>query len=103
MNHIEKIMDNILSCVLVQSEDMEKTDAREMSEAMDMIKDLAMANYYYTITENMTKTKSYPLDSAEDWIKGIKEDAMELVTKMNADEKQLMRQKLINIANTIPI
>lgn len=53
MEQIKDLMKNIICCVSAQSTNLEHADAKEMSEAMDMIKDLAMAEYYCTITKAM--------------------------------------------------
>ena len=45
----------LMSCVQGQMGQLDKTDAKELGEAVDMIKDLAEAIYYCTITEAMEK------------------------------------------------
>ena len=52
-----KIMeDQLTSCVQNQLGDISKADAHELGEAVDMIKDLAEAIYYRTITDSMEKS-----------------------------------------------
>lgn len=53
MEQIKDLMKNIISCVSAQATNIEKADTKELSEAMDMIKDLAMAEYYCVITKAM--------------------------------------------------
>lgn len=53
MEQIKDLMKNIVSCVSAQATHLDQADVKEMSEAMDMIKDLAMAEYYCQITKAM--------------------------------------------------
>ena len=46
----------LMSCVQGQMGQLDKADAKEMGEAIDMIKDLSEAIYYCTITEAMEKS-----------------------------------------------
>ena len=45
----------LMSCVQGQMGQLDKTDTEELGDAVDMIKDLAEAIYYCTITEAMEK------------------------------------------------
>lgn len=53
MEQIKDLMKNIISCASAQATHLDQADSKELSEAMDMIKDLAMAEYYCTITKAM--------------------------------------------------
>ena len=46
----------LMNCVQGQLGDLSSVDAKELGEAMDMIKDLSEAIYYCTITESMEKS-----------------------------------------------
>ena len=46
-----------MNCVQGQLGDLSSVDAKELGEAVDMIKDLSEAIYYCTITESMEKTE----------------------------------------------
>lgn len=49
-----KIMkETLMNCVQTQLGDLNSVDAKELGEAIDMIKDLSEAIYYCTITESM--------------------------------------------------
>lgn len=52
---LKTMKDQIVSCVQGQLGDLSKVDAKELGEAMDMIKDLSEAIYYCTITQAMEK------------------------------------------------
>ena len=57
----------LMNCVQGQLGDLSSVDAKELGEAVDMIKDLSEAIYYCTITESMEesgkeKEKYYPED-----------------------------------------
>jgi len=56
MERIKTIKESILNKVLEQTGHLDKVNAKELGEAVDMIKDLAEAIYYCTITEAMEKT-----------------------------------------------
>lgn len=54
---LKTMKDQLMSCVQGQLGDISKVDAHELGEAVDMIKDLAEAIYYCTITESMEKAE----------------------------------------------
>ena len=61
----------LMNCVQGQMGDLTSVDAKELGEAVDMIKDLSEAIYYCTITESMEKSdkekeKYYPADYYRD-------------------------------------
>ena len=53
MKHMKE---TLMNCVSGQLGDLSSVDAKELGEAMDMIKDLSEAIYYCTITESMEKS-----------------------------------------------
>lgn len=54
---LKTMKEQLMSCVQGQLGDLSKVDAHELGEAVDMIKDLAEAIYYCTITEAMEKSE----------------------------------------------
>lgn len=54
---LKKMKDQLVTCVQGQLGDIAKADAHELGEAVDMIKDLAEAIYYCTITQSMEKAE----------------------------------------------
>lgn len=53
---LKTMKEQLMSCVQGQLGDISHVDAHELGEAVDMIKDLAEAIYYCTITESMEKS-----------------------------------------------
>lgn len=53
MKQLEYMKENLMNCVMGQMGDLKNVDAKELGEAIDMIKDLSEAIYYCTITEAM--------------------------------------------------
>ena len=53
---LKMMKEQLMNCVQGQLGDISKVDAHELGEAIDMIKDLAEAIYYCTITESMEKS-----------------------------------------------
>lgn len=53
---LKTMKEQLMSCVQGQLGDISKVDAHELGEAIDMIKDLAEAIYYCTITDSMEKS-----------------------------------------------
>lgn len=47
---LKKMKDQLVTCVQSQLTDIPKANTHELGEAVDMIKDLAEAIYYCTIT-----------------------------------------------------
>ena len=54
---LKMMKEQLMSCVQGQLGDIKNVDAHELGEAVDMIKDLAEAIYYCTITESMEKSE----------------------------------------------
>ena len=54
---LKMMKEQLMSCVQGQLGDISKVDAHELGEAVDMIKDLAEAIYYCTITESIEKSE----------------------------------------------
>lgn len=52
---LKMMKEQLMSCVQGQLGDISKVDTHELSEVVDMIKDLAETIYYCTITESMEK------------------------------------------------
>ena len=53
MEQLKNMKENLICCVQSQIADISHADTKELGEAIDMIKDLAEAIYYCTITEAM--------------------------------------------------
>lgn len=53
--NLKTMKEQLASCVQSQLGDLSKVDTHELGEAIDMIKDLAEAIYYCTITQSMEK------------------------------------------------
>lgn len=56
MEQLKTIKQCLISAVQTQLGDLKKTDAKELGEVIDMIKDLEEAMYYCSITEAMEKS-----------------------------------------------
>ena len=54
MKHLK---DCLLCCIENQMSNLEQVDAAELGEAIDMLKDLEEAIYYYTVSEAMTENE----------------------------------------------
>lgn len=65
MERMKHMKETLMNCVQGQLGDLSSVDAKELGEAVDMIKDLSEAIYYCTITESMEKNdkekKEYPI------------------------------------------
>lgn len=55
IERLESMKNSLMSCVEGQFSDLKTVDAHELGEAVDMIKDLAEAIYYCTVTEAMNQ------------------------------------------------
>lgn len=56
IERMKTMKETLMNCVSGQLGDLAAVDAKELGEAIDMIKDLSEAIYYCTITESMQKT-----------------------------------------------
>ena len=59
-NQYELMKTSLMSCVQSQMANLKDVDAKELGEAIDMLKDLEEAMYYCTITEAMQKKDEEP-------------------------------------------
>ena len=58
MHRLEQMKETLMNCVQTEiNGHLDQADAKELGEAVDMIKDLSEAIYYCTITEAMKKTE----------------------------------------------
>lgn len=55
MERLKSMKDSLMACAQAQMGNLQNVDAKELGEAIDMIKDLEEAIYYCTVTEAMTK------------------------------------------------
>ena len=107
IDRMKHMKDTLIDCVQGQLGDLSSVDARELGEAVDMIKDLAEAIYYCTITKSMEngeeKEKYYPvmyynptdlMDHKEAQIDRHIDELAEMAKHATADERQHMHQKL---------
>lgn len=53
MERLKSMKESLMSCVQMQMGNLQQVDAKELGEAIDMIKDLEEAIYYGTITKAM--------------------------------------------------
>ena len=60
MEQLKNMKENLICCVQSQMADISHADTKELGEAIDMIKDLAEAIYYCTITEAMEAKDKQP-------------------------------------------
>ena len=71
---MEMMKETLMNCVQSQLGDLSSVDAKELGEAVDMIKDFSEAIYYCTIVESMQKSDEekkhasmyYPVDYYRD-------------------------------------
>ena len=73
MKRLENMKETLMNCVMAQMADLKNTDTKELGEAVDMIKDLAEAIYYCTITEAMAGDKEKPQRETHYYTERIKE------------------------------
>ena len=69
IERMKSMKDTLMNCVQGQMGDLASVDAKELGEAIDMIKDLSEAIYYCTITNSMEegeKEKYYPVSNYRD-------------------------------------
>lgn len=57
IEEMKNIKTQLISCVQNQTSNLQQADAKELGEAVDMIKDLSEAIYYCTITDAMEKSE----------------------------------------------
>lgn len=63
----EMMKQSLMSCVQSQMSNLKDVDAKELGEAIDMLKDLEEAMYYCTITEAMKKKEDEGSESVKEY------------------------------------
>lgn len=76
MKRLENMKESLMNCVMGQMGDLKNVDAKELGEAVDMIKDLSEAIYYCTITEAMNGNGHQPQKETHYYTERIKEPYM---------------------------
>ena len=118
MEKLKCMKEMMVDFVEKEFEHLEEVDAKELGEAIDIIKDLAETMYYCAITEAMEVKDEHarkvyhdggaPLEygawdsmRVKDRIKEIEKDMVETLNKATPEEKQMIKQKLNAWMNTI--
>ena len=113
MKRLKAIKESLVECVESQVHGhLEEVDTKELGEAIDMIKDLAKAIYYCTVTEAMEKgsikgdhsKKHWDMEEEcklEEYMEELETDIMEMMMKATPDEKMLLQKKLNTLATKI--
>lgn len=57
IERMKQMKDTLINCVEAQLGDLSSVDAKELGEAVDMIKDFSEAIYYCTIVKSMEENK----------------------------------------------
>ena len=57
MEELERIKEQLITCVQYQMMNLQDVDAKELGEVIDMIKDLSETAYYCSIAEAMEDSK----------------------------------------------
>ena len=83
---LKMMKEQLMSCVQGQLGDISKVDAHELGEAVDMIKDLAQAIYYCTITQSMEKA-----DEKETSVNNINYYTTPVYNRMYPDYRDMER------------
>lgn len=60
VERLKSIKEQLMSCVESQMHNLKEVDAKELGEAVDMVKDMEEAIYYCTIVEAMKETDKKP-------------------------------------------
>ncbi len=63
MEHLKSIKEQLIAQVQAQMADLKCVDAKELGEVIDMIKDLAQAEYYCEIYKQMKEASEQPKES----------------------------------------
>ena len=82
-NQYELMKTSLMSCVQSQMANLKDVDAKELGEAIDMLKGLEEAMYYCTITEAMKKKEEEP---------EIKEKEYHYFTQPRYEERDMDRE-----------
>lgn len=131
MKRLKCIKEKLMECVENEMTHLESVDTHELGEAIDMIKDLEEAMYYHSIVAAMNEEKTYStsisdyeekshhhrkmymeshdlnkgkeiqMRELEAYIQELSSDIMEMIKKATPEEKILLQQKMIALANKI--
>ena len=97
MERLKQMKETLMSSVQSQLGNLDNVDAKELGEAIDMIKDLYEAMYYCAITEAMEDKKHYEHgegDEHEPEIRDPKEGRSYMSRRLYLEAKEMGRDKL---------
>ena len=108
MERLKSMKEQLVSVVQTQLGDIKSVDAKELGEAIDMIKDLAEAEYYCTITEAMGQkepvkyyTKKDYSTNLEQYMRELSQDIIRMIEDATPEEREKLRQRLIALTDKI--
>lgn len=108
MTCLKEMKDHICTAVQEQLWDLKSADTKELGEAIDMIKDLAEAEYYCTITEAMEQkepvkyyTKKDYSTNLEQYMRELSQDIIRMIEDATPEEREKLRQRLIALTDKI--
>ena len=121
MEALKTMKTQLEGCVQGQLGNLDKVDAHELGQAIDMIKDLSQAIYYCTITESMEKADkkeqqtpvnnmegkemhkdtNSQLKELEAYLQELSADITEMIKDASPEERSTLRQKMTTLASKI--
>lgn len=117
IKRLEEMKDCFISLVECQMSHLENTDAHELGEVIDIIKDLEEAIYYHTVTgamehsapvaqsqspatQSQKKIGDKPHD-LESYLQELTNDITSLIKDSSPEDKQLLYRKISALATKI--
>lgn len=117
MEKLKMMKDCLMTQAQAQMGNLEKVDAHELGEVVDMIKDLEEAMYYCSIVKAMeekesawennssimyyTEGKYHKEKDLEKYLQELATDISEIITTATPEEKQMLHRKLAALTTKV--
>lgn len=96
------IKDKMMSMILSQMDHLESVDVCELGEAIDIIKDIAEAEYYCSVVHAMDNREKEPgsintarqTQNVNTYLHTLTDDVHRMMDTMSPEERMMMRDKL---------
>lgn len=95
-----EIKTKMLSILMGQLDHLEELDVCELGEAIDIIKDIAEAEYYCSVVHAMDNREPSSVNTASQthdvntYLHALANDVHEMLETMSPEERMMMRSKL---------
>ena len=103
MTRLCEVKNKMLEIIMAQMDHLEEVDVCELGEAIDIIKDIAEAEYYCSVVASMDKahsansshvTSAHEIQSLTEYLHALTEKVHTMIDAATPEEKAMMKDKM---------